>query len=154
MENVSSVRPSGKFLEKKGKSKKVGPLSRLERSERKFAFHLHVSRSLHQFQVQGKKKKKKKKNNLTASSQNKMAPSSLHSGTSAQVFFGCPLRMTRGTLEKLCRDIAATGSIRQGNRFGRPPIPGGWFLSSARFWHLFGWWLIQKWWNPFRIDLT
>ena len=46
---------------KKGKSKKVGPLSRLERSERKFAFHLHVSRSLHQFQVQGKKKTKKKK---------------------------------------------------------------------------------------------
>ena len=70
MENVSSVRPSGKFLEKKGKSKKVGPLSRLERSERKFAFHLHVSRSLHQFQVQGKKKTKK---TVTASSQNKMA---------------------------------------------------------------------------------
>ena len=68
MENVSSVRPSRKFLEKKGKSKKVSPFSRLERSER-FACHLHVSCSLHQFQVQGKKKKE----TVTASSQNKMA---------------------------------------------------------------------------------
>ena len=47
---------------KKGKSRKVAPFSRLERSERKFAFHLHISRSLHQFQAQGGKKKKKNRN--------------------------------------------------------------------------------------------
>ena len=32
--------------------------------------------------------------------------------------------MTRGTLEKLCREVAATGRVPQGNRFGGPPIPG------------------------------
>ena len=31
--------------------------------------------------------------------------------------------MTRGTLDILCREVAATGKIPQGNRFGRPPIP-------------------------------
>ena len=33
-------------------------------------------------------------------------------------------RMTRGTLEKLCREVAATGCIPQGIRFGVAPIPG------------------------------
>ena len=32
-------------------------------------------------------------------------------------------RMTSGTLEKLCREVATTGRIPQGNRFGGPPIP-------------------------------
>ena len=36
---------------KSGKSKKVGPFSRLERSERNFVFHLHVFRGLYQFQL-------------------------------------------------------------------------------------------------------
>ena len=36
---------------KSGKSKKVGPLSRLEFSERNFVFHLHVSRTLYHFQL-------------------------------------------------------------------------------------------------------
>ena len=36
---------------KSGKSKKVGPFSRLERLERNFVFHLHVSRGLYQFQL-------------------------------------------------------------------------------------------------------
>ena len=49
MENFSSVRPTEKFPEK------GSPFSRLERSKRNFAFHLHVSRSLYQFQVHGKK---------------------------------------------------------------------------------------------------
>ena len=39
MENVSLVRPAGKFPEKSGKSKKDGPFSRLELSERNFVFH-------------------------------------------------------------------------------------------------------------------
>ena len=34
-----------------GNSKKVDPLSRLERSERNFVFHLHVSCTLYQFQL-------------------------------------------------------------------------------------------------------
>ena len=33
-------------------------------------------------------------------------------------------RMTRGTLEKLCREVAATGCIPQGICFGGPPISG------------------------------
>ena len=33
-------------------------------------------------------------------------------------------RITRGTLEKLCREVAGTGCIPQGIRFGGPPIPG------------------------------
>ena len=36
---------------KSGKSKKVGPFSRLELSERNFVFHLHVSHTLYQFQL-------------------------------------------------------------------------------------------------------
>ena len=40
---------------KKRKSKKVGPFSLLEFSERNFVFHLHVPRSLYQSQVHGKK---------------------------------------------------------------------------------------------------
>ena len=32
--------------------------------------------------------------------------------------------MTRGTLEKLCREVAATGCIPQGICFGGPPISG------------------------------
>ena len=86
---------------KKRKSKKVGPFSRLERSERKFAFHLHVSRSLHQFQVQGKKKQKKPSRPVRKT---KWLPSSLHSGTSAQVFFWLPppndLRHTGKTVQR------------------------------------------------------
>ena len=103
---------------KKGNSKKVGPFSWLERSER---------RSIYAFLVvytNSRSKGKKKKKTVTASSQNKMV--SLETSLRYhRFFFGCPLRMTRGTLEKLCRDIAATGSIPQGNRFGRPPIPAG-----------------------------
>ena len=37
--------------------------------------------------------------------------------------FKSHFRMTRGTLEKLCREVAATGTIPVGNRYGRPPIP-------------------------------
>ena len=37
--------------------------------------------------------------------------------------FKSHLRMTRGTLDILCREVAATGIIPQGSRFGRPPIP-------------------------------
>ena len=40
-----------KIPRKSGKSKKIGPLSRLEFSERNFVFHLHVSRTLYQFQL-------------------------------------------------------------------------------------------------------
>lgn len=36
--------------------------------------------------------------------------------------FKSHLQMTRGTLDILCREVAATG-IPQGDRFGRPPIP-------------------------------
>ena len=75
---------------KKGKSRKVAPFSRLERSERKFAFHLHISRSLHQFQVQGEKEKKQKQKQKKPERpvrKTKWLPLSLHSGTSAQVFF-------------------------------------------------------------------
>ena len=32
--------------------------------------------------------------------------------------------MTRGTLEKLCRDVATTGCIPKGIRFRGLPIPG------------------------------
>ena len=32
--------------------------------------------------------------------------------------------MTRGTLEKLCGEVAASGCIPQGIGFGGPPIPG------------------------------
>ena len=44
MENVSWVCPTGKFPEKVENPK--NPFSRLERSERNFMFHLHVSRGL------------------------------------------------------------------------------------------------------------
>ena len=37
--------------------------------------------------------------------------------------FNSHFRMTRGTLDILCREVAATGRIPQGNRFGRPPTP-------------------------------
>ena len=37
--------------------------------------------------------------------------------------FKSHFRMTGGTLVILCREVAATGIIPQGNRFGRPPIP-------------------------------
>ena len=47
-------------------------------------------------------------------------------------------RMTRGTLEKLCREVAATGTIPEGNRYGRPPIPVQcqvlafvWFMANS-----------------------
>ena len=36
--------------------------------------------------------------------------------------FKSHFRMTRGTLDILCREVAATGIIPLGNRFGRPPI--------------------------------
>ena len=39
-------------------------------------------------------------------------------------FFAAPRPpMTRGTLEKLCREVAATGSTPQGNHLERAPIP-------------------------------
>ena len=48
------------------------------------------------------------------------------------------IRMTRGTLDILCREVAATGIIPQGNRFQRPPIPVQcqvlafvWFMSDS-----------------------
>ena len=51
--------------------------------------------------------------------------------------FKSHFRMTRGTLDVLCREVAATGIILQGNCFGRPPIPVQcqvlefvWFLKS------------------------
>ena len=37
--------------------------------------------------------------------------------------FKSHFRMTRGTLDILGREVAATGIIPQGNRFGRPPMP-------------------------------
>ena len=47
-------------------------------------------------------------------------------------------RMTRGTLDILCREVAAKGIILQGNRFGRSPIPVQcqvlafvWFMSNS-----------------------
>ena len=46
--------------------------------------------------------------------------------------------MTRSTLDILCREVAATGIIPQGNRFQRPPIPVQcqvlafvWFMSNS-----------------------
>ena len=52
--------------------------------------------------------------------------------------FKSHFRMTRGTLDILCREVAATGIIPQGNRFGRPPIPVQcqvlayvWFMSNS-----------------------
>ena len=44
-----------KIPRKSGKSEKVGPFSRLERSERNCAFHPHLSRSSYQFEAHGKK---------------------------------------------------------------------------------------------------
>ena len=52
--------------------------------------------------------------------------------------FKSHFRMTRGTLEKLCREVAATGTIPEGNRYGRPPIPVQcqvlafvWFMANS-----------------------
>ena len=52
--------------------------------------------------------------------------------------FKSHFRVTRGTLDILCREVAATGIIPQGNRFGRPPIPVQcqvlafvWFMSNS-----------------------
>ena len=106
-----------KIPRKGGKSKKVGPLTRLERSERNCAFNLHVSGCLYQLQVHGK--------NICHgqfAKQNAFPRAFTHVPVHS-LFFCYPLRMTRGTLGKLCRDVAATGSIPQGNRFGRPAIP-------------------------------
>ena len=54
------------------------------------------------------------------------------------VEFKSHFRMTRGTLEKLCREVAATGTIPEGNRYGRPPIPVQcqvlafvWFMANS-----------------------
>ena len=105
-----------KIPRKSGKSKKVGPFSRLERSEWNFMFS-HVFRSLYQFQVHSKKISHgqfAKQNGFPRA----FTREPVHS-----LFRCCPLRMTRGTLEKLCREVAATGSIPQRNRFGRPSIP-------------------------------
>ena len=51
--------------------------------------------------------------------------------------FKSHFRVTRGTMDILCREVAATGIIPQGNRFGRSPIPVQcqvlaffWFLKS------------------------
>ena len=52
--------------------------------------------------------------------------------------FKSHFRMPRGTLDILCREVAATGIIPQGNRFGRPSIPVQcqvsafvWFMSKS-----------------------
>ena len=37
--------------------------------------------------------------------------------------FRSQFRITKGTLDILCREMAATGIIPRGNCFGRPPIP-------------------------------
>ena len=106
-----------KIPRKSGKSKKVGSFFRLERSERNFALYLHVSGSLYQIQVQGK--------NICHgqfAKQNGFPRAFTHVPVHS-LFFCYPLRMTRGTLGKLCRDVAAAGSIPQGNHFRRPAIP-------------------------------
>ena len=117
---VNGKRFVGSFLwkipRKSGKSKKVGPFSRLERSERNFTFHLHVSRSLYQFKVHGKKIY-----HGQFAKQNGFPWTFTHQPVHS-LFFCCPLRMTTGTLGKLCIEVAAPGNIPQGNRFGRPPI--------------------------------
>ena len=131
MENVSSVRPTGKFPEKV-ENLKPGRFIRLERSERNCAFNLHVSGCLYQFQVHGK--------NICHgqfAKQNGFPRGFTHVPVHS-LFFGYPLRMTRGTLGKLCREVSATGSIPQGNRFGRPAIPVQsqvlpfvWFMANS-----------------------
>ena len=52
--------------------------------------------------------------------------------------FKSHFRMTKGTLEKLCREVAAMGTILEGNRYGRPPIPVQchvlafvWFMANS-----------------------
>ena len=56
MENDSLIRPfTGKIPGKGRTSKKVSPFFRLERSERIFVFHYHVTRISCQFQVHRKK---------------------------------------------------------------------------------------------------
>ena len=52
--------------------------------------------------------------------------------------FRSHFRMSRGTVEVLCREVAATGRIPQGYFFGRPPIPLQqpvlafmWFISNS-----------------------
>ena len=54
MEHVSSVRPTGKFPGKLENLKKWAHFPGWN-FQRNFVFHLHVSRSLYQFQVHGKK---------------------------------------------------------------------------------------------------
>ena len=144
MENVSSVRPTGKFPEKVENLKPgrlVYPVGtfRTELRVQFTRFWLFIP-------VPGPRQKHLSR----PVRKTKWLPPSLHSCTSAQfVFFATPSKWPEAHWQKLCRDVAATGSILQGNRFGKPQ-----FLSSDRFWLLFGSWLIQKWWDPFRIGLT
>ena len=110
----------------------MGSFFRLERSEWNFALHLHVSGSLYQIQVHGK--------NICHgqfAKQNGFPRAFTHVPVHS-LFFCYPLRMTRGTLGKLCRDVSGTGSIPQGNRFGRPAIPVQcgvlafvWFMANS-----------------------
>ena len=53
--------------------------------------------------------------------------------------FKSHFRMTRGAMDILGREVAATGIIPQGNHFGRPPIPVQcrvlafvWFMSNSK----------------------
>ena len=56
--------------------------------------------------------------------------------------------MIRGTLENLRREVAATGRIPQ------TALESHQYLPSAKFWHLFGLYQIQKSCDPFQSDLT
>ena len=124
MENVSSVRPTGKFPEKVENLKPgrlVYPVGtfRTELRVQFTRFWLFIP-------VPGPRQKHLSR----PVRKTKWFPS--------LVFFGYPLRMTRGTLGKLCREVSATGSIPQGNRFGRPAIPVQsqvlafvWFMANS-----------------------
>ena len=91
-----------KIPRKGGKSKKVGPLTRLERSERNFTFHLHVSRSLYQFQVHGKKIC-----HGQFAKQNGFPRAFTHEPVHS-LFFCCPLQTTRGGWKTLQRSRSST----------------------------------------------
>ena len=132
MENVSSVLPTGKFPEKVENLKPgrlVYPVGTF-RTELRVQF----TRLWLFIPVPGPRQKHLSR----PVRKTKWFPSRLHSCTGHSLFFGYPLRMTRGTLGKLCREVSATGSIPQGNRFGRPAIPVQsqvlafvWFMANS-----------------------
>ena len=47
--------------------------------------------------------------------------------------FKSHFRITRGTMEGLCRVAQATGRVPQQNSFGRPPIPRQYWRSCGLF---------------------